>query len=716
MERADYERWSAKDVARLLALVETGRRYYQEIVAVSPFALLVVSADLSIVMANRRFREMFDLRGQDLSKRTVEEVFPVEGIRKRVMDVLASGEGQRDLSVEIAGEGEAARPLRLDIEFHETWEDDKDAEVLIFAQEVTVREKRIEVVKEAPLPEVPAIFWEADPVRFTHTFVSPAAGTLLGRPAEQWLARGGMYPERIHPDDRDWVLEAYRAVAKDGADRKCEYRALTASGDVVWLREVVHAVRGEQGRIEKISGVAIDNTEHRRLFEQSIEASKMEALTRLASRVGHDFNNLLMIVAGYGEELLNGLSPKDPLRAEVEEILNATDRVSRLTNQLLSFSRRLGARPRSTDLTALLSGVIQRLRAAVPPSVKLETDLPTGPVQVEVDPNLVEQAVSDLAGSMESLMPEGGTLTVSARTVALQEYGGPGLHLSAGRYAEVTIGGDGAFDDETRHRLFEPFGGVRELGKEPGLGLANTYRIIQEAGGDIWVATKPGQGTTLRVYLPLPEEQGEPEALIAGAAPEPVPSPAPPERQQAQEAFPQEAAAPPQEEAAVAPSLPEPVPAPLIPDAIEIVAEPQAKPAFLAGGPEATETVMVVEDEEGVRALMQKILRRQGYRVIEACNGAEALDVAREHEGTIHLLVTDVVMPQMGGRALAEQLKSLRPDVRVLYVSGFTDDAVIQSGLLPPGTAFLQKPFTLNSLLTKVREVLSGAHSGPVVQ
>ena len=451
--------------------------------------------------------------------------------------------------------------------------------------------------------------------------------------------------------------------------------------------------------MRKLAGVTFDNSEHRQIQEQAVEAAKMEALTRMASRVGHDFNNLLMIIGGYAEELVSGLPPNDPLRAEVEEILAATDRVSRLTNQLLSFSRRVPARPQVLDLPRLLSDLAQKLRATLPDNIKLDTVLSTEELQIQADPSLIRQAISDLAGFARTSMAEGGSLTIEAAATAIADHGVAGPVLSPGDYAVVIIRDTGAgMDREARSRLFEPFAGSRQFAKEPGLGLANTYRIIKHAGGDIAVVSEPGRGTTVRVYLPRVAEKPikQPAEGVMGEAQSPVsaePLPAPPPTPIVQ-------ASPDLFEPEVQAQVEQPKPEPAIPR-VEAVAIPvPAAPA--------RETVLVVEDEEGVRALMQKILRRQGYTVIEAANGAEALELVKSREETIHLLVTDVVMPQMGGRVLAEQLKGIRPDIKVLYVSGFTDDAVIQSGLLPPGTAFLQKPFTLSSLLAKVREILTG--------
>ncbi len=702
MERADYEHWSAREVARLLALVESGRRYYQEIVAVAPTGLLVVSSDLSVVMANRCFREIFGLRGQDLSRRTVEEVLPIEGFRKRLTDVFSSRQGQQGLMVETAPAEEGARTLRVDLSLFESSEEDRESEVLVFVQDVTPYARPTAVVRHTPIPDIPAVLWEADTETSQFTFVSPAAESLFGYPPDRWLSEPGFWPERIHPEDRAWMLDVYRMAAAEGRDRRCEYRGVTADGGVVWLREMIHPIRDEDGRVRKLAGVTFDNSEHRHIQEQALEAAKMEALTRMASRVGHDFNNLLMIIGGYGEELVSGLPPDDPLRAEVEEILAATDRVSRLTNQLLSFSRRVPARSQTIDLPRLLSDLAQKLRAALPDNIKLETVLSTEGLQIEADPSLIEQAISDLAGFARNSMPEGGSLTIEAATATIAEHGVAGPSLSPGDYAVVVISDTGAgVDAEARNRLFEPFAGARQFGKEPGLGLANTYRIVRHAGGDIAVISEPGRGTTIRVYLPRVAQKSEKkqsEEVTAQAT-----------EDAGVESLPAPAVQEPVARVEAAPSLVEP--------ATRVPAE-QAKPEKVPPPVEAVpmpvpaamhETVLVVEDEEGVRALMQKILRRQGYTVIEAANGAEALDLVKTYEKTIHVLVTDVVMPQMGGRALAEQLKGVRPNIKVLYVSGFTDDAVIQSGLLPPGTAFLQKPFTLSSLLGKVRDVLSGS-------
>ena len=449
-----------------------------------------------------------------------------------------------------------------------------------------------------------------------------------------------------------------------GTSHACEYRAITATGAAIWVREIVRVQRDEKGRALKFTGLTLDISGRRSSDEQSGQSQKVEALGRLAAKVAHDFNNLLMIISGYGEELKSSLPPSSPLRNDMQEILQAAERVSVLTGQLQQYTKKIVLEPKLVDLNQLVKRLEPVLKRQVGDGVQLHIDAQADMATAKVDPSQIESAILNLASHAKFGMRGLGKLTISTADLELdQDYGAP---ARSGSYILVSIADNGpGMDSEHRTRLFEPWTAGDEALREERLLVTQAYNIVRQSGGDLAVSSQPGEGTAFRIYLP---SAGQASAPIAASAPAP---------------------------AMVEPKAP-PVSAPPEP-------EPEQETSL--------ETILVVEDEAGIRALVRKILRRQGYVVLEASNGDDALKICAGHKGKIDLLVTDVMMPRMSGRELADRLTALRPELRVLYVSGYTDDAMLSSGSFPTGTAFLQKPFTLGSLLGKVREVLDVGQS-----
>jgi signal transduction histidine kinase len=384
-------------------------------------------------------------------------------------------------------------------------------------------------------------------------------------------------------------------------------------------------------------------TQQRRLEEQLIQSQKMEGIGRLAGGVAHDFNNLLTAILGYAE-LMESQLEDEGLRSELREIRLAGERAAALTRQLLAFSRRQVLQPRTLDLNALVSDVEKMLARLIGEDVALVTRLEPALGSVRADPGQLEQVIMNLAVNARDAMPKGGTLTFETANAVL-EADFVSVHPGAlpGAHVVLTVTDTGTgMTDEVRSHAFEPFFTTKEKGKGTGLGLATAYGIVKQSGGYITVESEAGRGTTFRIYLPR----------VEGAA----------------------------------------------------VAPGRATSSSLS--PVGTETILLVEDEAGVRRLSLTVLETQGYVVLEAASGDIALQVARAETGPIHLVVTDVVMPGMSGRELWDRLRALRPDSRVLFMSGYTDDAIARHGVLEPGIAFLQKPFTPFSLAQKVRELL----------
>jgi len=378
--------------------------------------------------------------------------------------------------------------------------------------------------------------------------------------------------------------------------------------------------------------------------KQLWQSQKMEAVGRLAGGVAHDFNNLLTVIKGYTELILSELGPSDPMRAEMEEVQKAADRAAGLTRQLLAFSRRQVLAPKVVNLNDLVEDMNKLLRRLLGEDIELCTKLDGTLGSVTADPGQIEQVIMNLAVNARDAMPKGGKLTLETANVELdQAYSRQHAPIRPGAYIMLAITDTGSgMSAETLSHVFEPFFTTKEQGKGTGLGLSTVYGIVKQSGGYIWPYSEPGMGTTFKIYLPRVEEMAQ--------------------------------------------RLPAPAPA-----------------ATSLGG---TETILLVEDEEGVRGLTRQLLERHGYTVLEAEHGQDALLLCERYSGPIHLLLSDVVLAQMSGRELVQRLAPLRPRMKVLYMSGYSDEAIVHHGVLEPGTAFLQKPFTTEALMRKLREVL----------
>ena len=398
-----------------------------------------------------------------------------------------------------------------------------------------------------------------------------------------------------------------------------------------------------RGRLVRVT-IARDLTERKRLEEELRQAHKMEAVGRLAGGIAHDFNNLLTVIGGYSELLLRRFDPGDPARHEAEAIMTAANHAAALTRQLLAFSRRQVLQPKVLDLNTVVSEMGRMLRRLIGEDIELVTALDPLLDRVSADRGQLEQVLLNLAVNARDAMPQGGRLTLETANMELDEADArPHVGVAPGRYVRLLVRDTGiGMDAATASHLFEPFFTTKELGHGTGLGLATVYGIVAQSGGHITADSTPGRGTTFTIYLPQLAEGVE-------------------------------------------------------------AAEPVVAPAQLRTG---SETVLLVEDETGVRGIVQEILRSTGYIVLAASDGNEALRISGQHEGPIHLLLADVVMPGLSGPALVSRLASRRPEMRVMYISGYAEDAFVHHGLLDPGVVFLEKPFTRETLARKVRETL----------
>jgi two-component system cell cycle sensor histidine kinase/response regulator CckA len=404
--------------------------------------------------------------------------------------------------------------------------------------------------------------------------------------------------------------------------------------------------RDASGEVKGLIGISRDITQQKRLEEQLRQAQKMEAVGRLAGGVAHDFNNLLTVINGYSELVFASLPADHPSRLMSAEIRSAGERGANLTRQLLAFSRQQVLHPKLIDLNALLSDLAMLLRRLIGADIELSFVPEPTLGRVRVDPAQFEQAIINLAVNARDAMPDGGRLSIEICNVELgDDYARAHADVRPGSYVLIEVADSGhGMDDVVRSRIFEPFFTTKPAGKGTGLGLAMVYGVVKQSGGHLDVHSEQGRGTTFRLYLPRAVET--PAAV-----------------------------------------------------------EPAARASGVGSG---SETILVVEDENAVRALARHILESHGYTVLEACDGQEALELVQRHHGRIHLLVTDLVMPRMGGRRLAELILQSMPEAppRVLFISGYTSDAELTGGLLGPGLSFLQKPFGPTHLARRVRELL----------
>jgi PAS domain S-box-containing protein len=404
------------------------------------------------------------------------------------------------------------------------------------------------------------------------------------------------------------------------------------------------AVSNADEPADVLEAIAEDVTERRLLEDQFRQAQKMEAVGRLAGGVAHDFNNLLMVISGYTEVILGQLPLDHPLHEKARAIQQASDRATTLTRQLLAFSRKQMLELKIVDVNAVVQDMERLLRPLIGENIELVTRLAADAGRTRADAGQLEQVLMNLVVNSKDALPTGGQIVIQTRNITLDDaYRGEQTFIRPGDYVLLSVGDNGAgMDRETQSRIFEPFFTTKEKGKGTGLGLSTVYGIVKQSGGYVMVHSEVGRGTTFNIYLPRADEPAEANS-----------------------------------------------------------AAPASRTAV--GG---SETVLLVEDEESVRGLVRETLVSKGYRVLEAENGQSGLAVAAAHDGIIELVITDVVMPGMSGRELADQLVAIRPEVKVLYLSGYTEDTIVSEGTIESGKAFLQKPFTLQGLSRKVREVL----------
>jgi PAS domain S-box-containing protein len=487
------------------------------------------------------------------------------------------------------------------------------------------------------------VFWMTDPESGLMLYINPAYEKIWGRPCASLYEASHIWFESLHPEDRTRVAEA-AATKQVRGDYDETYRIVRPDGAIRWIHDRAFPVHDANGRVTRVVGTAEDITKQRLLEEQLRQAQKMEAIGQLAGGVAHDFNNLLTIIQGYGSLLIAGGTAQEGTEA-VQEILHAADRAANLTRQLLAFSRRQVMQPRLLDLNDIVTSLTKMLQRIVGEDVRIQLTLHTRPLMTRADGGMLDQVLMNLVVNARDAMPGGGQLSIVTSVERItEETARDRADARPGVYVCFSVTDNGSgIADENLDRIFEPFFTTKELGKGTGLGLPTVFGIVKQHDGFVTVNSAPGRGTTFRVGLPAEENVIDPE--------------------------------------------------------VEVVER--------AGRRLGTETVLLVEDEPAVRTLTRVVLERQGYRVIEAANGVEAMRAWRQQNEPVHLLVTDIVMPEgVTGRELASRLRAVDPKLRVIFTSGYSGDIAGRELSEQRGQSFIQKPYSPKELLLTIARCL----------
>ena len=523
--------------------------------------------------------------------------------------------------------------------------------VVSLANDITERRRAEEALRASEerfrqiAESISEVFWLTTPDKHEIAYLSPGYEAIWGRSREAVYASPQSWLEAIHAEDRERIARAaFTEQTAGGYDE--EYRIVRPDGTIRWVRDRAFPVRDAGGQVVRVAGVAEDVTEKRQLEHQLRQAQKMEAIGQLAGGVAHDFNNLLTIISGYSDLLLDAVGDRAELREPLEEIRKAGERSASLTRQLLAFSRQQVLTLKLLDVNDVVRDIEKMLRRLIGEDIELTTTLQHPLGSVTADRGQLEQVLLNLAVNARDAMPQGGELRIATRQVDLtDDVAASRLGIAPGRHVALAItdSGVGMSEDVKRH-IFEPFFTTKDPGKGTGLGLAVVHGFVKQSGGGVEVRSEPGAGTCFTIYLPCVDTRAAAGPGLAAAG---------------------------------------------------------------VGQARGTETILLIEDDEAVRALTKGVLQRCGYTVLDASCGTDGLRLAAAHRPPIHLLITDVVLPGLPGRLVAEQIGESHPETKVLYVSGHTDDDVLRTGVLHDAVHFVQKPFTPAGIADKVREILS---------
>jgi two-component system cell cycle sensor histidine kinase/response regulator CckA len=640
------------DMKRAKEALEESETRYRTLFETSPDAICVMDLQTNIIMENWRGIRLFGYgsEAEALNRSAIDNIAPED--RPQAMatfrELLETGQTQTFEVTMLKNDGTRFPSLSSTALIRDAAGNPQA--ILGVARDITALKQAEAELRQSEqklrlmAESIQDVFWMATVGMEKMVYVSPAYEQIWGRSCAELYQYPLSFIEGIHPEDRERVRSGIAAGEAQGVPWSEEYRVVKPDGAVRWIQDRGFPVRDDQGRIIWFTGVATDVTECKVLEQQLLQAQKMEAVGRLAGGVAHDFNNLLMAIMGYSELMRAKVHRGDPLYQHLENILRAGDQASALTQQLLAFSRRQIVRPQVIDLKQVIHDLETMLQRVLGEDIELEIISDPMPMVVKGDPGHLSQIIMNLVVNARDAMPRGGRLTLKTAPVDFPM----GCHTRfgltpPGAYVALEVRDTGVgMDEATQAHIFEPFFTTKEMGKGTGLGLSTVYGIVKQSGGYLDLASEPGQGAAFTIYLPR----------LEGA-----------------------------------------------------VQQPRAK-IPITEALRGEETILLVEDEDVLRALLAKFLRLYGYAVLEARHGGEALLICERHQGPIQLMVTDVVMPQMSGRELADRLIPLRPEMQVLYMSGYTDDIMVHHGVADLSVPFLQKPFKPIELARLVHNVL----------
>ncbi len=636
--------------------LEQERRRLFDLLDSLPGSVSLKGPDYAIRFANRHFRETF---GEPATRHCYEVLYNLQA-------PCEDCPGKRAIDKQTFHEYERTFPDGRTVQFYKYPFLDTDGTQchLTLGLDITARKQAEKALKESEekfrqLAENldDAILLASADLQRVH-YVSPAYERIWGRSCASLYREPRSWLESVAPEDLDKVRTAHKELIIGDLPTAPfpEFRIIRPDSAVRWIQVRFFPIRNEAGEIHRIAGTATDITAHKEVEavlkwreEHLRQTAKMEAVGRLAGGVAHDFNNLLTVISGYGELLLADLGEPDPARQHVQAILKAADQATTVTRQLLAFSRKQVLQPLILDLNDLITGLVEMFSRLVDENIKIVMRLEPELAAVEADPSHMEQVVMNLAINALDAMPAGGVLTIETANAQVDDKDAQ-QHpgIVTGDYVVVSVRDTGiGMNREVLSHIFEPFFTTKEKGKGTGLGLSMAYGIINQSGGHIRVKSSPGKGSSFRIYLPRAAVAKEPAAL--------------------------------------------------------------ATPAYIEA--RGTGTILLVEDEEGVRHVVKRMLAFKGYSVLTARDCREALNIGRSHPEPIHLLLTDVAMPVIGGRELAERLASIHPEMKVLFMSGHTEDAMLRRGVRESAINFIQKPFRTDQLLRKIGEMLAASES-----
>lgn len=621
---------------------------YRVVAETATDVIVTIDENGKILFINKSLKRVF---GYEIGEVLGKDVTLLLGERMRSALKAALSKyletGEKNLNweaVELAGLHQSGREIPLELSLAEFVKNGKCYFTGI-ARDISER-KRAEQALRKSEERYRDLVENARDIIYTHdldgnyTSINKAGEQLTGYSREETLKMS--LTQTVAPEDLEKAGRMISRKLSGELETVYELEIIAKDGDRLAL-EVNTRLIHQNGVPVGVQGIARDITERKQLEAQLRQSQKLEAVGQLAGGVAHDFNNLLTVILGYNEMMLSRMDADNPLQRAVCEIKKAGESASSLTRQLLAFSRKQVLQPKVIDLNVVVSDMGKMLVRLIGEDIELVTDLKPSMARVKADPGQIEQVLMNLAVNARDAMPRGGTLIIATDNVSMDdELVRKYVSIQPGPHVMLSVRDTGlGMDTETQARIFEPFFTTKGAGKGTGLGLATVYGIVKQSGGNIWLYSEIGKGTTFKIFLPRVDEFASD---------------------------------------------------------LETVEDTQPIPR-------GSESLLLVEDEEQVRRIICEVLEQQGYSVLTAANGEEALKMAEDARTDVQLLLTDVVMPQMSGPELAEQLSVLRPQLKVLYISGYTDDAIVRHGLLDEKLHFLQKPFDAASLARKVREV-----------